>query len=277
MLICIASVGINLAIAEKTHIVQKGESVESISKQYNISKNDLISANPGIETLFYVGLKLNIPDVKTLSKISTNENITSNTTDDSNIPSQHEESIPAFDKGEHESDDSNLEGKEPGFEGAARLSFGFLRTEGIDNSSFVYTATIGTNYWFIEKNKGPFAGIMIGYEGPYLTAGNGKYKQEAHLITVPIKSGYKFNIYDKRFGITPYVGFSPKFCVSGKVKIDGEKYKIKKGAAFDFNVGASLDLWGFNILGECVIPVGKYQKMYYGDELYFSVGIGFGF
>lgn len=68
-------IGVNYALSEKTHIVQRGESIESISKNYKISKNDLIEANPGIETLFYVGLKLNIPESKNTNLSTSNSNL----------------------------------------------------------------------------------------------------------------------------------------------------------------------------------------------------------
>lgn len=83
-MICIL-VGINHTLADKIHIVQRGESIESIVKNYNISKEDLTKANPGVESLFYVGLKLNIttgekPSLKDSipSRYESWENIVSN-------------------------------------------------------------------------------------------------------------------------------------------------------------------------------------------------------
>lgn len=67
MIAFIIAIGINCAMANRTHTVQKGESIESISKMFQISEEELCAANPGIETLFYIGLKLNIPDVKKTS------------------------------------------------------------------------------------------------------------------------------------------------------------------------------------------------------------------
>ena len=47
----------------KTHIVKKGETVYSISKQYGISQDALVSRNPGIDTELQEGKMLIIPPV----------------------------------------------------------------------------------------------------------------------------------------------------------------------------------------------------------------------
>lgn len=73
MIICIL-MSVNYTLADKTHIVQRGESIVSISEYYNISEKDLIETNPGIQSLFYVGMKLNIPETQSADsgKISQN-------------------------------------------------------------------------------------------------------------------------------------------------------------------------------------------------------------
>lgn len=45
------------------HTVQRGESLETIARDYNTSVQSIVNANPGCENLFYVGLKLTIPDM----------------------------------------------------------------------------------------------------------------------------------------------------------------------------------------------------------------------
>lgn len=44
-----------------THVVQRGETIESIAKQYNVSVADINKANPNAEGVVYVGMKLQIP------------------------------------------------------------------------------------------------------------------------------------------------------------------------------------------------------------------------
>lgn len=44
-----------------THVVQRGETLESIAKYYNISVADLNNANPNADGIIYVGMKLAVP------------------------------------------------------------------------------------------------------------------------------------------------------------------------------------------------------------------------
>lgn len=52
-----------IAMVARTHTVARGESLELIASQYNITVAQLVEANPGVNNLFYVGMKLNIPEV----------------------------------------------------------------------------------------------------------------------------------------------------------------------------------------------------------------------
>ena len=49
----------------KNHVVQRGETLESIAKDYNLSPNELHNANNDME-IFYTGLEINVPIKKTM-------------------------------------------------------------------------------------------------------------------------------------------------------------------------------------------------------------------
>lgn len=51
------------------HTVARGESLESIAHKYSITVEQLVNANPGAQNLFYVGLKLNIPEAVTVEAV----------------------------------------------------------------------------------------------------------------------------------------------------------------------------------------------------------------
>ena len=44
-----------------THVVQRGETLESIAEYYKVSVEDINKANPNADGIVYVGMKLNIP------------------------------------------------------------------------------------------------------------------------------------------------------------------------------------------------------------------------
>ena len=70
-----------------THVVQRGETLESIAKYYNISVADLNNANPNADGIIYVGMKLAVPVMAAAttttstvaSEMATNLSETSNT------------------------------------------------------------------------------------------------------------------------------------------------------------------------------------------------------
>lgn len=56
----IVSVLTATAMAQKSHSVKQGETIESIAKQYNVTVDEIKKVNPNAE-LFFPGLILNIP------------------------------------------------------------------------------------------------------------------------------------------------------------------------------------------------------------------------
>lgn len=61
VILCAASM---LAMAQAktvTHVVQRGETIESIAEYYNVSVADINRANPNADGIVYMGMKLNIP------------------------------------------------------------------------------------------------------------------------------------------------------------------------------------------------------------------------
>lgn len=53
----------NVATAQgtKVHVVERGETIESIAKKYNVTKDELIKQNPDVAQFVYVGMELTIP------------------------------------------------------------------------------------------------------------------------------------------------------------------------------------------------------------------------
>lgn len=60
----------------KTHIVQRGETIESIAEKYNVSATDITKANPDAAKFFYTGMKLKIPAVSTKKPIKSQTVVT---------------------------------------------------------------------------------------------------------------------------------------------------------------------------------------------------------
>lgn len=60
LLILIAAITV-MAQSTRNHIVQRGETIQSIAKKYRISERDILIGNPDAKDNFHVGMQLRIP------------------------------------------------------------------------------------------------------------------------------------------------------------------------------------------------------------------------
>ncbi len=282
-LVCLIAslvIGIGTAFADVEHTVMRGESIESIAEKYNVTREALIKANPGLDSLFYMGMKIKIPTEESKSEVKINDSSYYD------YPANSNYSKPEINDQQKDAR-KNLqysEGKNSsGMEVALKLSYGFIpKPNGLSQSPWAYAVAIGANYWFVDKLSGPFAGAMIGYDSSSAVSYIQGVDTEiaSHFISIPISGGYALPIVNKKFSITPYIGFSPKFCVKSSVKYKSHgnttTYDVDNKFSIDFNYGIALRIMGFNIIGAFSTPLNDAQKGYFGDKTYFSIGIGFG-
>jgi len=256
------------------HTVQRGETIESIAKNYSISVAQLIEANPSAADLFYVGLKLNIPEAPA-SQTSVTAPVSQ--------PISASTEMPASDNEETSNDNEAVQG--PGWNLQYVASYGFLKKQkGVKGSSYTYAFSFSGSYWFAEQEKGLFASVGLGYDSAnYASFCKGSSSSiSMHFIGMPIKVGYAICTSGKNFGITPYIGTNLNVSVAGKGKVEyrNEKQSSKiKGGKFapDFRIGAMLRLGGFNVGAYYALPISKKTEYYFGEDGYFGVSIGGGF
>lgn len=270
-----------VTLLAKTHTVVRGESLQSIAAKYNITTTQLVKANPGADNLFYVGLKLNIPE----NEATTPEtNVSNQSTPSAYTIMSKQQAEVQYNQSDMGNDDN------PGIESTVMIEYGFLDVEGM-SGCYTYAVSVGANYYFMHKNSGLFAGARIGYNSASISNSfrQDGYSQtveyKSHFISVPVNFGYSLTTSDKNFGITPYAGIDANFCVAGKnkqeIRYSGmttkDESKLKKKVGLDARVGLQLRLWGFNIGGSYVMPLNQNQEYYFGEDSYFAINIGFGF
>ncbi len=269
------------------HVVERGETLESIAKTYQVTVESLLEANPMAKDMFYTGMILVIPESANMSQVKQNE---SNSINVSTVQTstQSESSTMTHVKYDSEEDDDN-----PGVSFVSMVEFGFLpKVDGAGGSSFSYAITLGANYYFMHHMSGLFAGARIGYQNAYrnihMKLDRGSYEDltsDAHFISVPINAGYTFATQNRMLAISPYVGLDVNFCVAAKSKYKQRLYgssdeleiKLKKKVGIDGRVGAELRIYGFNIGVSYVFPLNDNQKMYFGDDSYAAINVGYGF
>lgn len=61
---------------EKTHVVERGETLTTIAKTYGVTEQALIKANPDAASFCYVGMVLNIPEVTSAQDDARNGEVT---------------------------------------------------------------------------------------------------------------------------------------------------------------------------------------------------------
>lgn len=269
----------SLALAARVHTVQKGETLYSIAQKYRTTVDNLVAANPGADKLFYVGLKLNIPEPAAAAATPAAPQAAT---------AQAQAPAPTPDAGTAAPGDDD----KPATEICGMIEYGFLpKTEGASGSNYTYGITVGANYYFMHRYKGVFAGASIGYNSAnyyahtYVRGYSSTNELAAHFISIPLRVGYAFATDNRYLAITPYAGIDANFCVAAKAKstervgtsTESLEMKLKKKVGFDARIGVMLRLWGFNLGAAYVFPLNDGNKMYFGDDSYCAVSIGWGF
>ncbi len=263
-----------------THVVQRGETIESIAQYYNVSVEDINKANPNADGVVYVGMKLVIPTTSAHPKTSTND-----------VPNNNIAPTPKRVTENHSvnnvkyNDTQNDEEKVGKFEFAGELGFGFIK--GADN--FMYEATVGANY---RLPYNIYVGARIGYNSANyigLTKYEGRsieVKQNYHLLEIPLELGYSLKNASETLGLMPFVGFNTNIGLSGKNKLrtfgsggkeESQKAKIGGKVGVGARVGVRVCLWGFDITGSYQIPLNDKQKGWFGKDAFPEITLAWGF
>lgn len=266
-----------------THVVQRGETIESIAEYYNVSVEDINKANPNADGIVYVGMKLNIPTSSKPQIVSNNDNQGGSTyTQENNIKHHSNNKVYQEHKYKAAKNEDEKVGK---FEFAGELGFGFIK--GADN--FMYEATVGANY---RLPYNLYIGARIGYNSANYTGlikiegQNINAKQNYHLLEIPIEFGYSLKNESETLGLIPFVGFNTNIGLSGKYKQrilgtggkeEPQKVKIGGKVGIGARVGVRVCLWGFDITGSYQIPLNDKQKGWFGKDAFPEITLAWGF
>lgn len=266
-----------------THVVQRGETIESIAEYYKVSVEDINKANPNADGIVYVGMKLNIPTSSKPQIVSNNDNQGGSTyTQENNIKHHSNNKVYQEHKYKAAKNEDEKVGK---FEFAGELGFGFIK--GADN--FMYEATVGANY---RLPYNLYIGARIGYNSANYTGlikiegQNINAKQNYHLLEIPIEFGYSLKNESETLGLIPFVGFNTNIGLFGKYKQrilgtggkeEPQKVKIGGKVGIGARVGVRVCLWGFDITGSYQIPLNDKQKGWFGKDAFPEITLAWGF
>ena len=266
-----------------THVVQRGETLESIAEYYKVSVEDINKANPNAEGIVYVGMKLNIPTSSKPQIVSNIDNQSGSAyTQGNNIKHHSNDKVYQEHKYKAAKNEDEKVGK---FEFAGELGFGFIK--GADN--FMYEATVGANY---RLPYNLYIGARIGYNSANYTGlikiegRNINAKQNCHLLEIPIEFGYSLKNESETLGLIPLAGFNTNVGLSGKYKKrtlgtggkeESQKIKIGGKVGIGARVGVRVCLCGFDITGSYQIPLNDKQKGWFGKDAFPEITLAWGF
>ena len=266
-----------------THIVQRGETIESIAQIYKVSVEDINKANPNADGIVYVGMKLNIPTSSVQPKTSSRDvSIETSQTQELTPERTPIKNVSKEDKKYSASSEDKKYGK---FIIAGELGYGFIK----GSSNFMYEGTIGANYT-LPYNL--YVGARIGYnsanynESLKIEGENINAEQKCHFLQIPIEFGYSLKNESESLGLIPFVGFNTNIGLSGKYKqrilgTGGEesskKLKIGGKVGIGARVGIRVHLLGFDITGSYQIPLNDKQKEWFGKDAFPEISLAWGF
>ena len=212
-----------------SHVVQRGETLESIAEYYNVSVEDIDKANPNMDGVVYVGLKLNIPTNSTIQNSVTKEERQSvNEVTKRNVQLQNTDSYVAKDNGNmsnHRTSSNNL------LEYGGGSSFSFLYQS--DAKLYGLQMELGTNLFCLSTSiisNLKFGGKATSASTAWMGGG----------VRRKLVIADNFLIQGKLY---PYIGLSqsntPKNIEIGQEAED--KTEFTYGASADLSVG--INLW----------------------------------
>ena len=257
-----------LAMAQSqtiTHIVQRGETIESIADYYKVSVADINKANPNADGIIYVGMKLNIP----ASTSPKNETRTEKTTTSGISSNENTSYVPQSSTTKKSYDNETTLGLQ-----FARVKASYLfptemekSSRGHYRSSYNLSFVLEGEYVF---NSNIFAGFGLGYmaQGSCNSDRNQdedgiryqQYKSQYHYVMVPLSIGYRMPI-TKNVNIDAYTGpvvtcvvaGNSQYRTSTSEKWNKTKLKDMKNVKYFtpfWNIGARVNLWSFELGAE---------------------------
>ncbi len=235
-----------------THVVQRGETLESIAEYYKVSVEDINKANPNAGGMVYVGMKLIIP--MSANVIKEVKNAQSDTTSSTAPAPVHSTLISQTSKTQsnHSTETQKKGTVEPSMQLIPR--FGSLNGDNAEHlkSTFGISAAFGAKYFvadniFLEGLVG-YRGLMTFYKKKYAEVIMGKGASgslETHSIYIPLYVGAKLNNLMLKAG--PYFDY----IVSGADKVEVGSHKIKNKITDDrlsvgLNFSAQYKEYGLN-------------------------------
>ena len=276
LLLCaICCCALTAAAQSTVHTVQRGETLASIAKQYHLSVDELKAANPYIGKKLYVGIKLQIPEIKEAPQVEELAAAKPAKEKKSKAQAKQEkERVAAAKFMEEELTQSPAETEEETEydKWAVSLTATYYFAGGTNSENFgdgvrSYDSSFGLGFdllfqYYFAKSAYIAPGIGVTHSGSsgYNSSGYGNastHNGSSTAVRVPIMIGYDL-AFSKKIGLTLQTGPQIGYTVAGYSEYDGEKTKVKDMEGFEpfhinWSAGAFLYFGDFRVGAEYLI------------------------
>ena len=269
-----------------THTVERGETVESIAKKYNVMPQDITNANPDAVELIFAGMKLDIPTSGKHNSTANNQTQSEQTVGNETFRNDVADNNTST--GSSNDNISGNDSEDSPWIFVDEIGLGFLKG---GSSNYAYEASVGFAYHFTYNIYGS---ARIGYNSSnYSYHYNGdretrsvENKTNLHFLQIPLEAGYMLQTTNKLWGIVPFAGITTNIGLPGKSKYrelgtggssESKKAKIGGKLGLEARLGVRLRIYGFNLSGSYHLPINKKQEEFFGKDSYPEVSIGYNF
>lgn len=233
-----------------THVVKRGETIESIADRYGTTADTIQRLNPDAAEFVYVGMELKIPAVKAEF--------------DANTEKQHEPNMEnqAANSGEVvRKADTGERGLYDGLRFVFEMGFGLpKKAEGV-SQAFTLSAGVGMNYYFSKFYCGGQLGFITGHTNQDASyyAKNATLETDDWSLTLPVECGYALG--SEKFAVIPAGGIEFVLPIKNSYKIHRGKEIFDKGKNSGGDLMAALRLglrfrfWGIDLSAHYLIPI----------------------
>lgn len=222
---------VGLAFAQTTtvkHIVDRGETLQSIAKRYATTEAKIIEFNPDAAQFLYVGMELTIP-VEPVENDSI-ENDSGRSQDNIELIRNTNQNLPNANNG-------NLTFER--WNAINNVAYGLMpktKAEGISGSSFALFMSFGANF---NISNSVYIGARLGVSNISCKIVNYSLEDPLSInssswgILIPVEVGYNFHLIERKFMLTPYAGIDFNYVIKNTLEKGWGKDKDKESIVPD--------------------------------------------
>lgn len=289
LLVFIAMMTMTVAMAQQvTHVIQRGETLESIAQKYQVTVDAIKQANPETVNMIYIGMRIIIP-VKPQQNVDASSRNT-NGGQQPPVSMQTQSQVVAKNVVSHEqmsigSTDIESDSKLNTWRFSGRIGANLFKIKDAEYFSLSMGFTLGSHYYFAEN---AYLAAYLGYYGAtldysYEVAKNKteKYVVDSHNIILPIGIGVNIPISDK-VNFLGETGPSFVHALFGSVKTDDGSTSFSKiegierfGSYYTISAGIEITSWDVNCMLSFSIPLSSKSANVAKDTNFFGISLVF--